>query len=111
MIYFAVAFAAGFAAGLLAEALEAAGLADDDLAAVFAAGFTDLLAVADFAAGLEAGLAEGAFLLPADDDDLPAGEDDLLAAALPLEVDDFAESLFDFVVAIALSLGYVKILS
>ncbi len=94
----AVAFAAGFAADLLVEAFEAAGLADDDFAAVFAAGF---------AAGLEAGLAEDAFLLPADDD-LLAGADDLLAAALPLEVDDFAESLFDFVVAIFLSLGYVK---
>jgi len=56
----------------------------------------------------EAGEAEVDFLLPADEEDLLVAEDDLLAAALPLEADDFAEPLFDFVVAIALSLGYVK---
>ena len=62
----------------------------------------------DFGADFGAGFAEAAFLLPADVEDLLADEDDLLAPAFPLEVDDFAESLFDFVVAIFLSLGYVK---
>jgi len=90
----------------------------DDFAAVFEPVAEELFAGDDLVAAaletvilatvFEAGEAEVDFLLPADEDDLLVAEDDLLAAALPLEVDDFAESLFDFVVAIALSLGYVK---
>ncbi len=94
---------------------------DDLLVDDFAAGFEpvaelfagdDLVAAAletvILATVFEAGEAEVDFLLPADEEDLLVAEDDLLAFALPLEVDDFAESFFDFVVAIALSLGYVK---
>ncbi len=94
------------------------GLLVDDFAAVFEPVAEELFAEDDFvpvdfvavdlAPDFEAGEAEVDFLLPADEEDLLVAEDDLLAAALPLEVDDFAEPVFDFVVAIALSLGYVK---
>lgn len=90
----------------------------DDFAAVFEPVAEELFAEDDFvpddfdavelAPDFGAGEAEVDFLLPADEEDLLVAEDDLFAAALPLEVDDFAESLFDFVVAIVLSLGYVK---
>ena len=89
----------------------------DDFAAVFEP-VAELFAGDDFvpdvfetvilATVFEAGEAEVDFLLPADEEDLFVAEDDLLAVALPLEADDFAEPLFDFVVAIFLSLGYVK---
>ncbi|MDQ3711779.1 MAG: hypothetical protein M3388_06125 [Acidobacteriota bacterium] len=90
----------------------------DDFAAVFEPAAGELFAGDDLVAAalgtvilatvFEAGEAEVDFLLPADEEDLLVAEDDLFAAALPLEADDFAESLFDFVVAIVLSLGYVK---
>jgi hypothetical protein len=90
----------------------------DDFAAVFEPVAEELFAGDDLVAAaletvilatvFEAGEAEVNFLLPADEEDLLVAEDDLFAAALPLEVDDFAESLFDFVVAIALSFSYVK---
>ena len=91
------------------------GLLVDDFAAVFEPVAEELFAEDDFvpddfdavelAPDFGAGEAEVDFLLPADEEDLLVAEDDLLAAALPLEADDFAESLFDFVVAISLSLG------
>jgi len=94
------------------------GLLVDDFAAVFEPVAEELFAGDDLvpaaletvilATVFEAGEAEVDFLLPADEEDLLVAEDGLLAAALPLEVDDFAESVFDFVVAISLSLGYVK---
>ncbi len=90
----------------------------DDFAAVFELVAGELCAEDDFvpddfeavdlAPDFEAGEAEVDFLLPADEEDLLVAEEDLVAAALLLETDDFAESLFDFVVAISLSLGYVK---
>ncbi|MDQ3749484.1 MAG: hypothetical protein M3367_10820 [Acidobacteriota bacterium] len=94
------------------------GLLVDDFVAVFEPVAEELFAGDDLVAAaletvilatvFEAGEAEVGFLLPADEEDLLVAEDDLLAAALPLEVDNFAEPVFDFVVAIALSLGYVK---
>ena len=90
----------------------------DDFAAVFEPVAGELFAEDDLVGAVfetvilatvfEAGEAEVDFLLPADEEDLFVAEDDLFAAALPLEADDFAEFLFDFVVAIFLSLGYVK---
>ncbi len=94
------------------------GLLVDVFAAVFEPVAEELFAEDDFvpddfeavdlAPDFEVGEAEVDFLLPADEEDLLVAEDDLLATALPLEADDFAESLFDFVVAIVLSLGLCK---
>jgi len=90
----------------------------DDFAAVFEPVAEELFAAGDLvgvafetvilATVFEVGEAEVDFLLPADEEDLLDAEDDLLAAALPLEADDFAELVFGFDVAITFSLSYVK---